>query len=111
MIPAGIYTAKAKNAKMTKTSDGVNFVEVELQILPYIETVHWRSPLTKGGIVKTFNSLLKMGAKMNLNETTNEVDDPLEGVGSKTFSVEIINIECDENEAPGSFKSFAKVIL
>jgi len=107
-LPDGIYPAKAKNAKMTKTSDGVNFVEVELDVNGY--SIHWRSPLTKGGTKKTFFSLLKMGASMDVNNL-DEVEDPLKGVGSKQFMVEIVNIECEENEAPGSFKTFAKVVL
>ncbi len=119
-INKNIHKARAKNIKITETSDGVKFVEAELLIfknndaelygVTSYDYIHWRSPLTLGGIKKTFLSLLKMGAKMELNEK-DEVDNPLDGVGSKIFDVEIIQIECDENEAPGKFKTFARVII
>jgi len=120
MIEPGKYFAKAKHAKITQTSDGVKFIEVELLIfknkdaetrgVTSYDYTHCRLPLTLGALKKTFLSLVAMGAEMELNEI-NEVEDPLKGVGSKAFEVEIVRIECDENEAPGKFKSFAKVII
>ena len=104
----GIYKARVKSSKITNTLDGVQFVEVNLDVNG--EYIHWRSPLTKGGIKKTFLSLVQMGATMKLN-SEDEVDNPLEGVGSKLFDVEIVNIECDENEAPGKIRTYAKVVL
>ena len=111
-----IYQARAKSAKITNTLDGVQFVEVNLEVYPFVNnyissyTLHWRSPLTKGGIKKTFLSLVQMGASMKLN-SEDGVDNPLEGVGSKVFNVEIVNIECDENEAPGKYRTYAKVVI
>jgi hypothetical protein len=115
-IPNGVYKARSTSCKITETSDGVKFVEANLEIDLDLynperkEYIHWRSPLTKGGIKKTFLSLVKMGASMDTNDEI-EVTDPLKGVGSKPFMVEIVNIECDDNEAPGKYKSFAKVVL
>ncbi len=119
LIDNGIYPAKARDAKITKTQDGVPFVEVSIEVTelyqssPFVNQrvrLHWRAPLTRGGIKKAFHALMKMGAKMKLNEATNEVEDPLEGVGSKIFNVECVTLECEDNEAPGKFRTYAKVI-
>lgn len=111
-IPNGLYLAKAKSAKITNTTDNVKFVEVDLELIisEFAHKVYlrWRGPLTKGAQKKTLFSLLAMGAKMNTNEK-NEVIDILEGVGSKKFMIECVNIECDENEAPGAYKTFVNI--
>ncbi len=92
--------------KEGSTEDGIKYIEAN--ILVGGRYVHWRGPLTKGSIKKTFYSLLAMGAKMEQDENGN-VTDYLKGVGSKAFEVDLVTVECEENEAPGSFRYYVKV--
>jgi hypothetical protein len=102
-----VHNAKCLSVKQSSTEDGVMFVEANIAVNG--QYIHWRGPLTKGGLKKTFFSLLSMGAKMEQNEN-GEVTDYLKGVGSKLFDVDLVTVECEENEAPGSFRYYVKVV-
>jgi hypothetical protein len=121
-VADGRYLARARSARMGQTSDGMAYAEVDLAIVEreeasgYVPRLRWRGWLTRGAIKRTFAALTAMGARMALSTHNNDeddvrVDDPLDGVGSKYCRIDVVSIQCDEEEAEGRWRTFVARVV
>lgn len=126
-IKDGKYLTTIKSYDFRVTLDAVTFIEIMLNVhvgeyelntnpknkytsMDGIVKLHYRLPLTLGAFKKTYDQLVIMGATMKVNPEINEIDDIFDGVGSKEFYANVVTLECDENEAPGKYRTYVKSV-